>query len=69
MDFKEFVQTHTIGEIKKSYPQVIDYLDNTGLWNLSDYLANSKDLYYPDNHIHKLLIIWIIQVFGICQII
>ena len=42
MDFKEFVQTHTIGEIKKSYPQVIDYLDNTGLWNLPDNLTFAK---------------------------
>lgn len=37
MDFKEFVETHTIGEIKKD--------------------------------ILKLKIIWIIQVYGICQII
>lgn len=37
MDFKEFVETHTIGEIKKAYPQIKDY--------------------------------WIIQVYGICQII
>lgn len=42
MDFKEFVQTHTIGEIKKAYPQVIDYLDNTGLWNLPDNLTFAK---------------------------
>lgn len=42
MDFKEFVQTHTIGEIKKVYPQVIDYLDNTGLWNLPDNLTFAK---------------------------
>ena len=28
MDFKEFVETHTIGEIKKAYPQIKDYLDN-----------------------------------------
>ena len=42
MDFKEFVQTHTIGEIKKSYLQVIDYLDNTGLWNLPDNLTFAK---------------------------
>ena len=42
MDFKDFVQTHTIGEIKKAYPQVIDYLDNTGLWNLPDNLTFAK---------------------------
>ena len=42
MDFKEFVQTHTIGEIKKAYPEVIDYLDNTGLWNLPDNLTFAK---------------------------
>ena len=34
MDFKEFVETHTIGEIKKQK---------------SNYLANSIDLYYPNN--------------------
>lgn len=42
MDFKEFVQTHTIGEIKKAYPPVVDYLDNTGLWNLPDNLTFAK---------------------------
>lgn len=42
MNFKEFVQTHTIGEIKKAYPQVVDYLDNTGLWNLPDNLTFAK---------------------------
>ena len=33
MDFKEFVETHTIGEIKKAYP---------GLWNLPDNLTFAK---------------------------
>lgn len=42
MDFKEFVETHTIGEIKKAYPQIKDYLDNTGLWNLPDNLTFTK---------------------------
>ncbi|WP_303997391.1 ATP-binding cassette domain-containing protein [Megamonas hypermegale] len=42
MDFKEFVETHTIGEIKKAYPQVVDYLDNTGLWNLPENLTFAK---------------------------
>ena len=42
MDFKEFVETHTIGEIKKAYPQIKDYLDNTGLWNLPDNLTFAK---------------------------
>ena len=42
MDFKEFVETHTIGEIKKTYPQIKDYLDNTGLWNLPDNLTFAK---------------------------
>lgn len=42
MDFKEFVRTHTIGEIKKTYPSVVDYLDNTGLWNLPDNLTFAK---------------------------
>ena len=44
MDFKEFVETHTIGEIKKTYPQIKDYLDNTGLWNLPDNLTFAKAL-------------------------
>lgn len=42
MDFKEFVETHTIGEIKKAYPPVVDYLDNTGLWNLPENLTFAK---------------------------
>lgn len=42
MDFKEFVETHTIGEIKKAYPQIKDYLDNIGLWNLPDNLTFAK---------------------------
>lgn len=42
MDFKEFVETHTIGEIKKVYPPVVDYLDNTGLWNLPENLTFAK---------------------------
>ncbi len=42
MEFKEFVQTHTIGEIKKVYPRIVDYLENTGLWNLPDELTFSK---------------------------
>ena len=42
MDFKEFVETHTIGEIKKEYPQIKDYLDNIGLWNLPDNLTFAK---------------------------
>ena len=42
MDFKEFVETHTIGEIKKAYPPVVDYLDNTGLWNLPENLTFVK---------------------------
>lgn len=42
MDFKEFIQTHTIREIKKAYPPVVDYLDNTGLWNLPDDLTFAK---------------------------
>ncbi|WP_346686909.1 ABC transporter ATP-binding protein [Megamonas hypermegale] len=42
MDFKEFIETHTIGEIKKVYPPVVDYLDNTGLWNLPENLTFAK---------------------------
>lgn len=42
MDFKEFIETHTIGEIKKAYPPVVDYLDNTGLWNLPENLTFAK---------------------------
>lgn len=42
MKFKEFVESHTIGEIKKAYPKIRDYLDNTGLWNLPDNLTFAK---------------------------
>lgn len=42
MDFKQFVNTHTIGEIKKAYPKVNDYLENTGLWNLPDDVTFKK---------------------------
>ena len=40
--FKEFITTHTIGEIKKAYPKVVDYLENVGLWNLNDDLTFNK---------------------------
>lgn len=42
MDFKEYVQSHTIGEIKKAYPQIADYLENTGLWNLPEDVTFAK---------------------------
>lgn len=42
MEFKEFVESHTIGEIKQAYPKIRDYLDNTGLWNLPDDLTFAK---------------------------
>lgn len=42
MNFKQFVDTHTIGEIKKAYPKVNDYLENTGLWNLPDDVTFNK---------------------------
>lgn len=42
MDFKEFVETHTIGEIKKSISSNQRLLDNTGLWNLPDNLTFAK---------------------------
>lgn len=42
MEFREFVQNCTIGEIKKAYPKIKDYLDNTGLWNLPDDLTFAK---------------------------
>lgn len=42
MDFKQFVNTHTIGEIKQAYPKVNDYLENTGLWNLPDDVTFKK---------------------------
>ena len=42
MDFKQFVNTHTIGEIKKAYPKINDYLENTGLWNLPDDVTFKK---------------------------
>lgn len=42
MEFREFVQNYTIGEIKKAYPKIKDYLDNTGLWNLPDDLTFAK---------------------------
>ena len=34
--FAKYVDAHTIGEIKAAYPQLSDYLENTGLWNLPD---------------------------------
>ena len=42
MDFKQFIETHTIGEIKKAYPRICDYLDNTGLWSLPENLTFAK---------------------------
>lgn len=42
MNFKQFVDTHTIGEIKQAYPKVNDYLENTGLWNLPDDVTFKK---------------------------
>lgn len=42
MNFKEYINTHTIGEIKTTYPQIKDYLANTGLWNLPDNLTFAK---------------------------
>ncbi len=40
--FKSFIDDYSIGAVKQAYPQLNDYLENTGLWNLPNELTFAK---------------------------